>query len=82
MILKTVFDLSTSTRVELGIKVKENFETSVHFAIRNIRNIEVPLSLEAFDNYYKNREAIRNYLEKGIKHSDIQLDSKTLLRFI
>lgn len=82
MILKHVFDLSSSTRVELGIELSQDLEASVRFVLKNIRNIEIVLTPEIFENYYKNKKIIRKFLENGTKHPEIALDSKTVLRFI
>lgn len=82
MILKHVFDLSSSTNIILAIEFNSNFKPQVKFVIKNIRNIEIPLSLECLSNYCDNRKKIREYLEKSLRPSEVVLDSKTVLRFV
>lgn len=82
MILKHVFDLSSSTKIILAIDFDSNFKPQVKFVIKNIRNIEIPLTLQALENYCKNSKKIRSYLEKNIRPSEVELDSKTVLRFV
>jgi site-specific recombinase XerC len=82
MILKHVLDLSSSTKIILGIEFDSSFTAQVKFVIQNVRNIEIPLSLQCLDNYCKNSKKIRDYLEKSSIPSEVTLDSKTILRFV
>lgn len=82
LILKKVYDLSTSTRVELGIKLSQKCVPSVHFALKNARNIEIPLTLDSFDKIWNKRDVIRKFLETGSKEKEIPLNSVTVLCFI
>ena len=81
LVSKKVYDLSSSTRLELGIKLGEKCAPSVHFVIKNNRNIEVPLTLQSYGEIYAKRRRIREFLKFEQAQQEIALDKNTSLVF-
>ena len=82
LLFKRSFDLSTSTYLELGIKLNESLSPATHFAIKNVRNIEILLSEEIYEKIFSKREVIQKFLEKSSNEKDIPLNEDLTLCFI
>lgn len=84
LLSKRIYDLSSSTFIELGIKIDETCTPSLHFVIKNIRNIEIALNAEIYEKIFSKREVIRKFLEKSSSctEKDIPLSEDLTLCFI